>query len=98
MCVFVCAPPPPLDMLWFAPHGGGGGGGCYNYSVGLVGCRTCGMSDLWDVGLVGCRTCGVSDLFGVGLVRRPHTQIIYLISLYAVKERFFFIFFIFYLF
>ena len=21
--------------------------------VGLLGCRTCGMSDLWDVGLVG---------------------------------------------
>ena len=24
------------------------------------------MSDLWDVGLVGCRTCGMSDLWGGG--------------------------------
>jgi hypothetical protein len=38
------------------------------WDVGLVGCRTCGTSDLWDVGLVGCRTCGMSDLWDVGLV------------------------------
>ena len=62
-----------------------GGGGvnfehCVHVSFGLVGCRTCGMSDLWDVGLVGCRTCGMSDLWHVGLVVGNHAG-------YASPER-----------
>ena len=53
--------------------------------VGLLGCRTTGMSDYWDVGLLrrltsptkyavgltGCRTTGMSDYWEfVGLARR----------------------------
>jgi hypothetical protein len=33
-----------------------------------MGCRTYGISDLWDVALVGRRTCGMSDLWDVGLM------------------------------
>ena len=36
--------------------------------VGLTGCRTYGVSDLWGVGLMGRRTYGASDLRGVGLM------------------------------
>ena len=38
------------------------------WGVGLMGCRTYGVSDLWGVGVMGCRSYGVSDLWGVGLM------------------------------
>ena len=36
--------------------------------VGLLGCRTIGLSDYWVVGLLGCRTIGLSDYWVVGLL------------------------------
>lgn len=60
----------------------------YHWSVRPVGCRTFRVSDQWDVGLIRCRTNGMSVYRGDPNVAMQMHQIIFLKYLQHRKDTF----------